>query len=140
MFTNLKNFFLGSGSLEYDAQGVVSDTQLKIAVAALLVEVLQTDGQSHALEIEKVHKILSRSFDITEEAAEIIALLASDRSAGSRIPEYLKLVREKFSVAQRKEIIKDVEKIALIDGELSGGEALSADLMAMHLGVTVGDE
>ena len=37
MFNNLKNFFLGSGSLEFDAEGVVTDTELKIAVAALLI-------------------------------------------------------------------------------------------------------
>ncbi|MCB0354163.1 MAG: TerB family tellurite resistance protein [Bdellovibrionales bacterium] len=136
MFQNVKAFFARKASLEVDKTGQPSSELLRIGVAALLFEVLCSDGKQLHIEVKTLRDALSKAFDLSEEESELIALIASQDPARRRIPEYLEAIREHFSVDQRKEILKLAEKIIFVDGELDMSEAVTRDLLAFQLGLS----
>ncbi|MCB0330051.1 MAG: TerB family tellurite resistance protein [Bdellovibrionales bacterium] len=135
MFQNLRDFFKGQSSLEITKDGILADEHLQLAVAAVLYEVMTADDMPLAEEGEKIHKLLMKKFGLDDSKADILSLLAMETSTRERLPEFIAAIRENFSEDQRREVLRLAKEVALVDGEIDLGEAVTADVLAHKLGL-----
>jgi uncharacterized tellurite resistance protein B-like protein len=105
------------------APALDSESELRIAVAALLVEAACMDDHFEATERAKIIDLLTQRFDLTVEEAERL-LDAGERAEqnSTHIYRFTHLLVEHMSVEQRIEVIEMLWDVAYADGVLDPEE------------------
>ena len=96
-----------------------SEHALRLATAALLVEMTRQDETIHEDEREAVADALRNKFDLTpEEVAELYALAEAEVKEAIDYYQFTSLLKEHFSPAQKEKVVELLWQVAGADGHI----------------------
>jgi uncharacterized tellurite resistance protein B-like protein len=96
---------------------------LRIAVAALLVEAAHVDDTFAAAERETIGRLLERRFGLPAEAARRLLATAEAVADGSaQLFRFTQIINDRLSAEQRVEVIEMMWEVAYADGDLDALE------------------
>lgn len=92
---------------------------LRVATAALLVEMTRADFAESSTERDEAMRVLSKHFELDVEAAEALIERASERADTSvSLHEFTRLLHEQLDHGEKLAIIEMLWRVALADAEL----------------------
>lgn len=126
-----------------DEAGAKRPDPLRLATAAVLLDIAYADGTFSPAEDGDIVGFLGRSFELAqEEARELIA--AADEIRARTIDHFAltNYIRKSMSLAQRVEIVRTMWRVAYADGKLTDYENYLvrklADLLGLEHHVMIG--
>ena len=106
------------------ADAPLSRDELQLATCALLVETACHDGDFDAKERETIETICNKRFGLTrEDSEELIADAEAVQATSSGLLPFTRVVKQRCSEEQRREVIEMLWQVAYADGELHDFEA-----------------
>ena len=120
MISKIKTFFKNQVlSHEADDKAVKPANAIKMASAALMVEVMVSDGQLEREEQEGIKTLLTTTFDLSlAECEELFSLAQNEVKDSTSLYEFTGQVNLHFSADDKFELIKHMWHVAFIDNEL----------------------
>jgi len=116
------------------------DHTLRLATAALLIEVVRADYEEDIKETEAVIRQLQTHFDLTEEETLLLVEEAAQKADHSvSLQEFTRLLHESLSEKEKFAVIEMLWLIALADDHLDKHEDYVVRKVAELLYVTHGD-
>ena len=116
------------------------DHTLRLATAALLIEVVRADYEEDIKETEAVIRHLQQYFDLTEAETTLLVEEAEAKADHSvSLQDFTRLLHENLSVAEKHAVVEMLWKIALADDHLDKHEDYVVRKVAELLYVTHGD-
>ncbi len=116
------------------------DHALRLATAALLIEVVRADYEEDITETEAVIRQLQTHFDLTEEETLLLVEEAAQKADHSvSLQEFTRLLHENLSEGEKHSVIEMLWLIALADDHLDKHEDYVVRKVAELLYVTHGD-
>ena len=140
MLKKLRDIF--NNSLINSDQGDSADRDhaLRLATAALLIEVVRADYEEDIKETEAVIWQLQTRFDLTEEETLLLVEEAAQKADHSvSLQEFTRLLHENLSEKEKHSVIEMLWLIALADDHLDKHEDYVVRKVAELLYVTHGD-
>lgn len=138
MLTSIREFF----ERQMDASAPERDEAhaIRIATAALLVEVVRIDAETKPAESAAVLRAVREKFELSADETEELIRLADEevRQAGDYY-QFTSLINRHFSQPQKQRVIELMWRIAYADGELSAHEHHLMRRIAGLLHVAHGD-
>lgn len=121
MLAKLKQVLSGSSPGDSDRE---DEESLQLAAAVLMVEAALMDENFCDAERVKIAELLARRFGLSEAQASKLVERAETRAQQSvEIYGFTRQVKDRFSEAERSELIEMLWEIAYVDGELHDHEA-----------------
>lgn len=118
MFERLKALFEGRHPLAKDAQGGVSDDEMRVATAVLLLEAGYGDQELLPKEAKTIIRSLEREFGLSaDEAREIAGRAEAIRPPAVTLKDLTDVLRAGFSHEQRRRILALIWKVVEADHE-----------------------
>jgi uncharacterized tellurite resistance protein B-like protein len=119
MLQLLKEFLNDVGIGEKPASRF-SETDYRLAAAALLIHVMSIDGKETGAEQDKLHELLKRQFDLDDDAAEelIAAATAADREAVD-LYGFTSLILRSVDEDGRRRLVKMMWEMVYADGQMN---------------------
>lgn len=106
-----------------EAASVPSESALKLATAALLIEISRADFEVADEERRAIEQALRESFGISEEETkELVALAEQEVDEAISLYEFTRLVDENFTAEQKKHIVGLLWQVAYSDDQLEERE------------------
>ncbi len=118
MLSAIKNFFENNlaGSVE---SGQAQEHQLRVATAALLIEMMMQDEQAMQQEKQAILSALQKRFKLTSaETDELYQLAEDERRSATDYHQFTNLIAKHFTQPQKIQIIDNLWSVAYADGEL----------------------
>jgi len=116
----IKEFFEKNMSLETE---VDIDHRLKLATAALMIEIMKQDGETKDEEVESVKKSLQTKFELTKTEIDDLFNLAREEAKQSvDLYQFTSLIREHFSQEKKIKTIEYLWTVAYADNHLDAHE------------------
>ena len=116
MLSAIKNFFENNIS---SGESSDLDHQLKMATAALLIEMMQQDNQVHLEEIEAAKMALKEKFELSDEESHALFKLAEAEAAEAvDYHQFTRLIAKEFTQAQKIKVIELLWSVAYADSHL----------------------
>ena len=120
MLNKIKKFFEQNMSLETD---VDIEHRLKLATAALMIEIMKQDGETRNEEVESVKKALQTKFKLTKtEIDELFSLASEEAKQSVDLYQFTSLIREHFSQEKKIKTIEYLWTVAYADNHLDAHE------------------
>ncbi len=120
MLSAIKNFFEQNILSEEDSD---LDHQLKLATAALLIEMMLQDDQVHDREIETVKNALREKFDLTDDECHTLFELAEEEVEDAvDYHQFTSLIAREFTQTQKIKVIELLWSVAYADLHLDSLE------------------
>ena len=120
MIDKIKKFF--ESNIQISEQDN-SDHQLKLATAALLVEMMQQDLTIHEAEEKTLVKLLQDNFDLSEiETHELVELAHAEASQATDMYQFTRLINMHYTAEQKITVIEQLWSIAYADRHLDSFE------------------
>lgn len=120
MLNAIKQFFEQNMSPE---QPEDTDHQLKLATAALLIEMMQQDGKTTEDEIHAVKSALQTKFELTEsETGTLFDLAKEEARQATDFHQFTRLIHSHFPEEKKIKIVEYLWTIAYSDNELDAHE------------------
>ena len=120
MLKTIKEFFEKNMSLETE---VDIDHRLKLATAALMIEIMKQDGETKDEEVESVKKSLQTKFELTKTEIDDLFNLAREEAKQSvDLYQFTSLIREHFSQEKKIKTIEYLWTVAYADNHLDAHE------------------
>ena len=95
------------------------EAELRLATAALLVEISRADTHVDAEERRLIRSALRRLFDLSEQASdELLRQAEREVEQAASLYQFTRTVDAEFSPARKKEIVELLWRVGLADGEL----------------------
>lgn len=117
MLSTIKSFFENNFLQINTAQD--EPHQLRLATAALLIEMMQQDDEVHEKEYQAVMLALQEKFDLSEsETKSLIELAHEEAHAATDYHQFTRLIAKQFSQPQKIKVIEYLWMIAYADGQL----------------------
>ena len=139
MIRTIQEFFYARIVTE-ETTTVPPEGALKLATAALLIEISRADFEVPEEETKAIEDALQASFGISEaETKEIIALAEQEVDDAISLYEFTRLVDESFSPEQKKHIVGLLWQVAFSDDRLEEREEYLIRKIAKLLHVTHAD-
>lgn len=117
MLTSIKTFFeknFQQLTAEQDGQH-----QLRLATAALLIEMMQQDDETHEKEQQAIMQALQEKFDLSKsETKDLIELAHQEAHSATDYHQFTSLIAKQFSQQQKIKVIEYLWMIAFADGHL----------------------
>jgi uncharacterized tellurite resistance protein B-like protein len=119
MLQLLKEFLNDVGIGEKPASRF-SETDYRLAAAALLIHVMSVDGQETGAEQDMLQDLLKRQFDLDDDAVDelIAAATAADREAVD-LYSFTSLINRSLDEDGRRRIVKMMWEIVYADGRMN---------------------
>ncbi len=116
MLQTILNYFQQNISLE---QADDKEHQLKLATAALLIEMMQQDDDVRDDEIKTVRQILKLNFNLSEnETLKLFELAQQELDNAVDSHQFTRLIAQHYTQAEKIKIIEYLWQIALVDAHL----------------------
>lgn len=123
-----------------DGSAAITDRQLRLASAVLMVAVVRADRASRQDEHRALEKALSRALDLDEEEAVVVARAAEEAIArGASFARTLQHIDAGCSHEQKRRLVEALWRIAFADAELAGQEEYLVRKIAGKLRLTTAD-
>lgn len=120
MLKAIKEFFEQNISPEHQ---VDNDHRLKLATAALLIEMMKQDGETKEEELDAVRKALQTKFELSEsETHELIDLASEEARQAVDFYQFTSLIHKHFPPEKKIKIIEYLWTIAYADNHLDAHE------------------
>jgi len=95
------------------------EAELRLATAALLVEISRADTHVDVEERRLIRSALRRLFDLSEQMSdELLQHAEREVEHASSLYQFTRTVNAEFSPARKKEIVELLWRVGLADGEL----------------------
>ncbi len=96
-----------------------AELSIKVACAALLIEVAKADFSLKAVELKRIRLILSKTLELSPDQLDELMELAQIKSEGSTsLHEFTSLVHNQYSLEQKIELFTQLWRVAYADGKL----------------------
>lgn len=116
MIERIQAFFAGRIAT---ATGDVGDDAIRLATAALMVEVMLTDGTLSPAETARIPELLQQRFGLTpQEAAELTDLARQEVAEATSLYQFTALVNQHFSAADKYALVHNLWQVAYADARL----------------------
>jgi uncharacterized tellurite resistance protein B-like protein len=129
MFELIKHFFdrhIGSSELQ-----AYKDEQLRVASAALLMEMLHSEEIGSDKKTMLIKRLLEDAFRISEEQADFLMDVAEQkRKQATDYYEFTHLINEVYTREQKIQLLEFLWQIAFLDGHLDIEEDYLVDKIA----------
>ena len=120
MINKIKRFFDNNLS---DATYRDSEHALRLAMAALMIEVAESDFHDAPEEHDSLIRIVKNSFDLSDsETNDIIDLAKQEHADSIDYFQFTRLINLHYSAAQRIELIEKLWQVAFADHKLDKHE------------------
>lgn len=120
MLSAIKNFFEKNISADENTD---LDHQLKLATAALLIEMMQQDVQVHIEEIDATKMALREKFDLSDEESDALFKLAeAEAREAVDYHQFTRLIAKEFTQDQKIKVIELLWSVAHADSHLDPHE------------------
>jgi uncharacterized tellurite resistance protein B-like protein len=97
--------------------------RLQLATAALFIEMTRADFEIRPEESKAVTRAVVRALDMSpEETAQIVELAEQEVDAAGSLHQFARLIDRRFSMEQKKRVVKLLWQVAFSDAELEGHE------------------
>ncbi len=117
MLNSIKSFF--DNHFQITAVAEDTDHQLKLACAALLIEMMQQDGEVHEREQQAVKKVLRQKFQVTDtELHELYALAEQEAHQATDYHQFTRLIAEHYSQPEKIKLVELLWQVAYADAHL----------------------
>lgn len=96
-----------------------SEQALRLATAALLMEISRADTEVTADEREEIAAAMRQVFELDEQqTAELVRLAEAEVEHSTSLYQFTRLVDERFTPAQKKHIVELMWRVGAADGHL----------------------
>jgi len=120
MLNAIKQFFEQNISPE---QPDDTEHQLKLATAALLIEMMQQDGKTTEDEIQTVKSVLRTKFELTDsETRTLFDLAKEEANQATDFHQFTSLIHSHFPEEKKIKVVEYLWTIAYADNELDPHE------------------
>lgn len=119
MLRSIKRFF--DDRLVFEDRDSAADSEhvLRLAVAALLLEVGESDYQDHPAERVAVMDAVKNHFGLDQEEADaLIDLAETERAEATDYFQFTSLINRTYDLEQKKRVIEILWKVAFADDVL----------------------
>lgn len=101
----------------------VTDRQLQLATAVLLLEVARSDFEVRADEFQTIRNGVQDVLGLTEdEAAAAVRFAEEEVKQSKRIYRFTRLIDESYEPEQKTQVVRCLWQVAFADAELLAGE------------------
>ncbi len=146
MFKKLKAFFQGTGSLNESlgadggTVGEISESDLHVAVAAILIDLAGSDQEIDAHEADEICRLMQRHFGIPEgDIPALIETAMAAKRAQGKLDEFVACLNDRLDTKKRRLILTMIWKIVVADGKVDKMESRFATQMQFRLKLTEED-
>ena len=123
-----------------EGSSAITDRQLRLAAAVLMVSVVRVDRASRQDEHRALERALSRALDLEVEEAVVVARAAEEAIArGASFAGTLRHLEAGCTVNQKCRLVEALWRIAFADAELAGQEEYLVRKIAGKLNLTTAD-
>lgn len=134
MLQKIKNFF--ENKLAVDTEENI-DHQLRLATAALMIEMMLDDGEVHEAEEKILIQKLQGTFELgKDETEELFDLAHEEVKQAVDYHQFTTLIAKNFSQTQKIKVIENLWAVAYADNELDQFEELMVRRIADLIYVT----
>ncbi len=120
MLDRIRSFF---GERIDPERGEDPDARLRLAAAALMVEVMRADFDAAEEEKAEVLAAVRRHLGLAEEeTAELVALAESETEGAVCLYEFTRLIHESFDDARKGRLVEELWRVAFADRVLEAQE------------------
>jgi uncharacterized tellurite resistance protein B-like protein len=120
--------------------GRVTDRQLQLATAALLLEAARCDFDLRADELNAVVGAARRMMGLGEdEAASVIRFAEEEVRQSKRIYEFTRLIDQSYTAEQKKSLVQQLWQVVFADAQLLASEEYIVRKIADLLNVPLAD-
>lgn len=119
MLQNLKQFFDQHMRLASNEQGDGAQHALQVATAALLFEVMRTDGELKDVERHAMTAAIKKNFSLSAEETATLSRLAKE--AAEQAVDYYRfteLINKHYTVEQKEQVVEYMWQVAAADHEI----------------------
>ena len=117
MLNSIKSFFEDHFQITAVTEDV--DHQLKLACAALLIEMMQQDGKVHEQEQQAVKQVLMHKFQLVEtELHELYVLAEQEAHQATDYHQFTRLIAEHYSQPEKIKLVELLWQVAYADAHL----------------------
>ncbi len=138
MFQNLDLFLRGASTLEVDISGQLSERELQICAAALLLQMAHVDENLTNGEIDVMVQTMDKQFVLQGNVAgDLLEVADFLRKDSNKLNELLRMVNDRFGASQKETIVAMLWKLMNADGSINYFEAHLAAEISSKLGLSV---
>ncbi len=120
MLSAIKNYFEKNISPEVDGD---LEHELKLATAALLIEMMYQDDQVHEKEIDAAKMALTEKFGLTDDEYHALFALAEEEvKEAIDYHQFTSLIAREFTQAQKIKVVELLWSVAYADSHLDSME------------------
>jgi uncharacterized tellurite resistance protein B-like protein len=107
------------GSRNAATAGATHDDAIRLATAALMVEVMLTDGTLSPAETARIPQLLTQHFGLSpREAADLVELAHREVADATSLYQFTALVNRHFSVDDKYTLVRNLWQVAYADATL----------------------
>ena len=118
MLKGIKQFF-DKHFREEPARADEAEHAVRLATAALLLEMMRMDYEVRDAEKETVMDALRRKFELSdEETAELLRLAEEEAGQATDYYQFTSLINQGFALERKIKVIEHLWEVAYADGEL----------------------
>jgi len=122
MIKTLQDFFTSKLSKNQD-DAEPSESDLKLAAATLMFEVVRSDGQIDEIELTTMAEVLGQQFKMPEDDISSMMKLAKTSSdMQTSLQKFTREVCEKWGSTERMKLLENLWIIALVDKKIDRHE------------------
>ncbi len=119
MLNSLKHFFEANFTPPAESSNGGGTQALQLALAALMIEVAESDYRDEPEERKAIHNIVKSSFDLSDqETDKIIDLAKKEHENSTDYFQFTRLINNHYSGKQKLLLIENLWRIAFSDKKL----------------------
>ena len=119
MLKSIKQFFEVHLLLDESPSKMPHNHSLRVASAALLIEMMYVDDEIKGVENEKIIQLIRGEFGLTEdETNELIAIAEDQAQQATDLYQFTQLMNQSYTLGQKVKVIEGLWKVALSDNVL----------------------
>jgi uncharacterized tellurite resistance protein B-like protein len=117
MLKRIKSFF--DQHLAFESEPQDPEHVLRLAVGALLLEMVRMDGEDRPEQRETVDRSVRTCFGLTDaEASQLLELAEAERSESTDYFQFTSLINSAYTAEQKVKLIEVLWRVAYADEEL----------------------
>lgn len=105
------------------ATAAPDENQIRLAAAALMLEVSRSDAAKQQIELTRIAEILQSEFEIPDDQVSALIAAASERvEAAHDLYQFTQLINEHYDYAAKRRLIHAMWLVAFADGHIEAIE------------------